>query len=58
MERQLEAGAVVMVGDDVNDAALAVSGAINPLIAAIMMPVSSLTVTLLAWRSTTFRTEP
>ena len=31
---------------------------INPLIAAIMMPVSSVTVVLMAWRSETFRTEP
>ena len=48
----------VSIGYNLIGAALAVSGAINPLIAAIMMPVSSLTVTLLAWRSTTFRTEP
>ncbi|MEO8450321.1 MAG: heavy metal translocating P-type ATPase metal-binding domain-containing protein [Gemmatimonadota bacterium] len=36
-------------------ATLAVTGIINPLIAAIMMPVSSLTVVLVAWRSRTFR---
>lgn len=35
-------------------AALAVTGVINPLIAAIMMPVSSLTVVLASWWSRTF----
>ena len=29
-------------------------GVINPLVAAIMMPVSSLTVVLIAWRARTF----
>jgi Cu2+-exporting ATPase len=37
--------------------ALAVSGTINPLVAAIMMPASSLTVLLVAWRSRTFGGE-
>ncbi|HQR18452.1 MAG TPA: heavy metal translocating P-type ATPase [Gemmatimonadales bacterium] len=35
-------------------AALAVGGWINPLIAAILMPASSLTVVLASWRSRTF----
>jgi Cu2+-exporting ATPase len=35
-------------------AALAVTGLITPLIAAIMMPASSLTVILASWRSRTF----
>ena len=35
-------------------AALAFTGVINPLIAAIMMPVSSLTVVLIAWQGRTF----
>lgn len=35
-------------------ATLAVTGAINPLIAAILMPLSSLTVVLAAWRGRTF----
>ena len=35
-------------------AALAMGGWINPLIAAILMPVSSLTVVLASWRSRTF----
>jgi Cu+-exporting ATPase len=34
--------------------ALAVSGLINPLVAAVMMPASSLTVLLVAWRGRTF----
>ena len=35
-------------------AGLAMTGVINPLIAAIMMPASSLTVVLASWRSRTF----
>jgi len=35
-------------------AALAIGGVINPLIAALMMPLSSLTVVLSAWRGRTF----
>ena len=35
-------------------AALAMGGWINPLIAAILMPLSSLTVVLASWRSRTF----
>jgi Cu2+-exporting ATPase len=38
-------------------AVLAVTGVINPLIAAIMMPVSSLTVVLASWQSRTFEGE-
>ncbi len=33
---------------------LAMSGAINPLLAALLMPASSLTVVLASWRSRTF----
>jgi Cu2+-exporting ATPase len=39
-------------------AGLAVTGVITPLIAAIMMPVSSLTVVLASWRSRTFERVP
>ena len=35
-------------------AALAAAGLINPLLAAILMPASSLTVVLASWRSRTF----
>jgi Cu2+-exporting ATPase len=35
-------------------AALAMSGVINPLIAAVLMPLSSLTVVMLSFRSKTF----
>jgi cation transport ATPase len=34
---------------------LAMTGVLNPLIAAVLMPVSSLTVVSVAWRSRTFR---
>jgi len=39
-------------------AALAMGGWINPLIAAILMPASSLTVVLASWRSRTFEPAP
>ncbi len=54
--RVIRRNIAVSIGYNLIGAALAISGTINPLIAAIMMPVSSLTVTLLAWRSQTFRT--
>jgi Cu2+-exporting ATPase len=37
--------------------ALAVTGVLTPLIAAVLMPASSLTVVLSSWRSRTFREE-
>ncbi|MHB1224377.1 MAG: HAD-IC family P-type ATPase [Gemmatimonadaceae bacterium] len=38
-------------------AALAIAGLLDPLVAAILMPASSLTVVLASWRSTTFVPE-
>ncbi len=38
-------------------ASLAVTGIINPMIAAILMPISSLTVVMLSYRSRTFGTQ-
>jgi Cu2+-exporting ATPase len=38
-------------------AGLAMAGVINPLLAAILMPASSLTVVLASWKSTTFQGE-
>jgi Cu2+-exporting ATPase len=35
-------------------AALAMTGSINPLVAAVLMPASSLTVVLSSWRARTF----
>jgi P-type Cu2+ transporter len=43
---------------NVAGAVLAVTGIINPLIAAVLMPVSSLTVVLASWRSRTFDGDP
>ena len=43
---------------NVAGAALAMGGWINPLIAAILMPASSLTVVLASWRSRTFEPAP
>ncbi len=44
----------ISIGYNLIGAALAVTGLINPLLAAVMMPVSSLTVILISWRSRTF----
>ncbi len=48
----------VSIGYNLIGAGLAVGGVIDPLIAAIMMPVSSITVILLSWRSRTFEARP
>lgn len=45
------------VGYNLVGAALAMAGVLTPLIAAVLMPLSSLTVVLASWRSETFR-EP
>ena len=45
------------IGYNIVGATLAVTGTINPLVAAILMPVSSVTVVLASWFSTTFPTE-
>ena len=42
------------IGYNVIGAGLAMAGILNPLIAAILMPLSSLTVVVASWRSTTF----
>jgi Cu2+-exporting ATPase len=46
------------IGYNVIGATLAVTGVITPLIAAVLMPASSLTVLLASWLSRTFPTEP
>jgi Cu2+-exporting ATPase len=43
---------------NVAGAGLAMAGLLNPLIAALLMPASSLTVVLVAWRSRTFGAAP
>ncbi|UCF67693.1 MAG: heavy metal translocating P-type ATPase [Acidobacteriota bacterium] len=48
---------VVSVLYNLITASLATAGMINPLIAAILMPISSLSVVLLSYRSRTFETE-
>ncbi len=52
--RAIRVGIVVSILYNVLGVALAFMGIINPLIAAFMMPTSSLTVVLIAWRSRTF----
>lgn len=52
--RVIRIGIATSIAYNLVGAVLAVTGVINPLIAAIMMPVSSLTVVLIAWRGRTF----
>ena len=52
--RVIRRNIAVSIGYNLVGAALAVTGIIDPLIAAIMMPVSSVTVVLMSWRSRTF----
>lgn len=47
-------GIAVSLGYNVVGVALATLGLINPLVAAVMMPASSLTVLLVAWKGRTF----
>jgi Cu2+-exporting ATPase len=47
-------GIATSIAYNVIGAALAFTGMINPLIAAVMMPVSSLTVVLIAWQGRSF----
>lgn len=55
--RAIRTGIGVSILYNVAGVALAFVGLINPLVAAIMMPASSLTVVLIAWRSRTFEGE-
>ncbi len=50
----IRAGIAVSVVYNVLGVALAFGGVLNPLVAALMMPASSLTVVLIAWRGRTF----
>jgi Cu2+-exporting ATPase len=51
----IRAGIIWSLGYNVVGVGLSMFGLINPLVAAIMMPASSLTVLLVAWRSVTFK---
>jgi Cu2+-exporting ATPase len=53
----IRAGLAFSLAWNVAGATLAMAGLVNPLVAAIGMPVSSLTVVLLAWRARTFEPE-
>ncbi|MEA3246348.1 MAG: heavy metal translocating P-type ATPase [Gemmatimonadota bacterium] len=50
----IRAGIGVSIAYNIAGAGLAVAGRIDPLVAAILMPLSSLTVVLLAWRAPSF----
>jgi len=52
--RVIRRNIVFSIGYNVIGATLAVTGVITPLIAAVLMPASSLTVVLASWLSTTF----
>ena len=45
------------IGYNIIGATLAVTGTITPLVAAVLMPLSSLTVVLASWSSTSFAPE-
>lgn len=51
-------GLIVSLGYNLTAIGLAVAGCITPLVAAILMPISSLTVTILAASQRTFRSQP
>jgi Cu2+-exporting ATPase len=51
-------GIVLSLGYNVVGVGLAVAGMIHPLVAAVMMPASSLTVLMVAWRGRTFPEVP
>jgi Cu2+-exporting ATPase len=52
--RAIRRGVAASLGYNAIAAALAMTGVVNPVIAAIMMPISSLTVVTLAFRARTF----
>jgi Cu2+-exporting ATPase len=52
--RLIRTGMLLSLGYNAVGVALAVAGWINPLVAAVMMPASSVTVLLVAWRGRTF----
>lgn len=51
-------GILLSLGYNTVGVGLAVAGMINPLVAAVMMPASSLTVLMVAWRGRTFPEVP
>ncbi len=53
----IRTGILVSIAYNAVGVGLAFFGLINPLVAAIMMPASSLTVVLIAWRGRTFEEE-
>ncbi len=52
--RVIHLGIALSLAYNVVGVALAMAGLINPLVAAVMMPASSLTVLMVAWRGRTF----
>jgi len=52
--RVIRRNLAVSLGYNVIAASLAIAGVINPLVAAVLMPISSLTVVVLSYRSRTF----
>ena len=56
--RLIRLGILLSLGYNAVGVSLAVTGMINPLVAAVMMPASSLTVLMVAWRGRTFPEAP
>jgi Cu2+-exporting ATPase len=56
--RVIRRNIVFSLAYNVVGAALAMGGWLDPLVAAVLMPASSLTVVLASWRSTTFTAPP
>jgi P-type Cu2+ transporter len=54
----IRTGILLSLGYNLVGVGLAMFGLINPLVAAVMMPTSSLTVLLVAWRGVTFEEQP
>ncbi|HVZ48373.1 MAG TPA: heavy metal translocating P-type ATPase [Gemmatimonadaceae bacterium] len=50
----VRAGFAVSIAYNIAGAALAMTGRVDPLLAAVLMPASSISVVLLAWRAPTF----
>ena len=56
--RVIKRNLAISIGYNLIGATLAVTGVITPLIAAVLMPIASITVVLGSWYGTTFSTAP
>ena len=56
--RVIRRNMAISIGYNLIGATLAMTGHLTPLVAAVLMPISSVTVVLGSWRSRTFDAEP